>query len=120
MYQCHWTILREKSGCKRLLAGAPWFRGEGKYPIGAYSEFMPPPRLLFKPYGNAPCLFEEDDPWAWPITEYEESFWLRPGLDKIAHQVLGALVHFAHGRPAHALSQGKLQDNPYLPPQLPS
>ena len=101
-----------------MLDGAPWFRGEGKYAIAAYSEFMPPPRLLLKPYGNAPCLFEDDDPWAWPITEYEEAFWLRPGLDKIAHQVLGALVHLAHGRPAHGLSKGKLQDNPYWPPQL--
>src|SRR5260370_1001498 len=112
------TTSMAKSGWKRLLDGAPWFRGEGKYAIAAYSEFMPPPRLLLKPYGNAPCLFEDDDPWAWPITEYEESFWLRPGLDKIAHQVLGALVHLAHGRPAHGLSKGKLQDNPYWPPQL--
>jgi len=32
-------------GWKRLLAGAPWFRGRGKYTIRAYSEFLPPPRL---------------------------------------------------------------------------
>jgi hypothetical protein len=29
---------------KRLLAGASAFRGEGKYFIEAYSEFVPPPR----------------------------------------------------------------------------
>ena len=40
-------------GWKRLLAGAPWFRGAGNYPIAAYSEFMPPPRLGPKPYDGA-------------------------------------------------------------------
>jgi hypothetical protein len=107
-----------KSGWKRLLDGAPWFRGEGQYPLAAYSEYMPPPRLLQKPYGNPPRLLEEKDPWCWPIMEYEEAFWLRPGLDKLAHQILGALVHLAHGRPAHGLSKGKLADNPYWPPEL--
>jgi hypothetical protein len=107
-----------KSGWKRLLNGAPWFRGEGKYPIAAYSEFMPPPRLLLKPYGNAQRLLEEREAHCWPIMEYEEAFWLRPGLDRIAQQVLGALVHLVHGRPAHGLSKGKLAGNPYWPPEL--
>ena len=31
------------SGWKQLLQGAPWFQGEGKYPIVAYSEYIPPP-----------------------------------------------------------------------------
>src|SRR5689334_9285067 len=29
-----------------------WFRGEGRYPLPAYSEWVPPPRLLRKPYGT--------------------------------------------------------------------
>src|SRR5205807_8664145 len=107
-----------KSGWKRLLDGAPWFWGEGKFPIAAYSEFMPPPRLLVKPYGNPCRLLEEDDPWAWPIMEYEEAFSFRPGLEKIAHQVVGALVHLGHGRPTHGISRSKLHDNPYWPPEL--
>src|SRR5262245_12551893 len=86
----HWQEDRTmaKQGWKQLLDGAPWFRGEGKYPIPAYSEFMPPPRLLFKPYDREPRLYVEHDAWCWPITEYEEAYWLRPGLEKIAHQVL--------------------------------
>src|SRR5207244_13357437 len=36
-------------GWKRLLDRWPWFRGEGRYPIAAYSEFMPPQRVLRKP-----------------------------------------------------------------------
>jgi hypothetical protein len=39
---------------KRLLAGASAFRGEGKYFIEAYSEFVPPPRLGPKP--SSPLL----------------------------------------------------------------
>ena len=38
-------------GFKRLLAGASSFSRPGKFPIQAYSEFMPPPRVGRKPYG---------------------------------------------------------------------
>ncbi len=37
-----------KTGWQRLVAGTSWFRSPGRYPIPAYSEFMPPPRLLAK------------------------------------------------------------------------
>src|SRR5579872_2676373 len=58
------------SGWKKLLAGAPWFRGEGRFPIAAYSEFMPPPRAGLKPYGaDGPPPFADADPWGWPVTE---------------------------------------------------
>src|SRR2546422_5745277 len=108
-----------KSAWKQLLAGAPWFAGEGKFPIAAYSEFMPPPRFGIKPYGckDSAVVFG-DDPYGWPITEYEEGLMLRPGLHRIADQLLGALVHLGRGQPAHGIARGKLQDNPYWPPQL--
>ncbi len=38
-------------GWKQLLTADAWHRGRSKYPITAYSEFMPPPRLGRKPYG---------------------------------------------------------------------
>ena len=41
-----------KSGWEQLLAGAPWFQDNGKFPIAAYSEFIPPPRLGIKPYST--------------------------------------------------------------------
>jgi hypothetical protein len=107
------------SGWKQLLDGAPWFRGEGRYPIAAYSEFLPPPRLLLKPYGcYDPIPFAEDDPWGWPIAEYEEAFLLRPGLEKIAKEVLCKLTHLCHGQAAHGISRTKLADNPCWPPEL--
>jgi hypothetical protein len=106
-------------GWKQLLAGAPWFQGEGRYPIAAYSEFMPPPRLLRKPYGTFDLnFFAADDPWGWPITEYEEALTLRPGLEKIARQVVGALIQLGQGKKTHGISKNKLRDNPYWPAQL--
>jgi hypothetical protein len=96
-------------------------RGSGKreYPIAAYSEFMPPVRLGCSPYGGmADGFFSEEDPFGFPVTEFEEAFELRPGLENIAHQVLGALRHAALGEPAERLSKGKLTNNPYWPPEL--
>ena len=59
---------------QHLLAGFPWFQGEGNYPIAAYSEFMPPPRLGRLPYGPIDGqLFMDSDPFGWHITEYEEA-----------------------------------------------
>ncbi len=108
------------AGWRQLVDGWPWFRGEGSYPIAAYSEFLPPPRLGRKPYGGPAddVLFTEDDPFGWHITEYEEAFELRPGLDQVAGQVLGPLVHLGSGRPAHGIARGKLENNPYWPPEL--
>ena len=60
-------------GWQRLLVGKPWFRGEGKYPVPAYSEFMPAPRVGIKSYGTEDAhFFDENDPWGWPVTEAEE------------------------------------------------
>src|SRR5919201_1792688 len=80
---------------------------------------MPTPRLGRKPYGTYdPTPFAAADPWGWPVTEYEEVFQLRPGLDKIARHVLEALVHLGQGRPAHGIARAKLDGNPYWPPEL--
>ena len=104
------------SGWKRLLAGRPWFRGQDSYPIAAYSEFMPPPRLGLKPYPFAerePYPFFEDDPSGWQITEYEEALELRPGLERVAAQVVTALVHLGHGRPRPRHCAGNCRSNKY-------
>jgi Peptidase family M28 len=107
------------SGWKQLLAGYPWFQGEGRYPIAAYSEFMPPPRLGRKPYGSFPLpTFDEDDPWGFPVTEYEEAWQLRPGLANLARELVGALANLGEGGRAHCISKHKLTDNPYWPPEL--
>lgn len=107
------------SSWKQLLAGAPWFRGTGKYPIAAYSEFMPPPRFGTKPYGTADPFYELNrDPFGWPVSEYEEALQVRPGLEHLAHCVIRSLTHLGEGRPTHGIAKGKLIDNPYWPPDL--
>lgn len=79
-------------GWKKLTAGAAWFRSPGRYPIPAYSEFMPPPQLGCKAYGQVdPLLFSPDDPCGWHVTEYEEAFELQPGLSHLATLLLHAL-----------------------------
>ena len=63
------------SGWKLLIKGYPWFRCKGCFPITAYSEFMPPPRLGYKPYGKPDHeFFDENDPFGWKITELEEEY----------------------------------------------
>jgi hypothetical protein len=106
------------SGWKKLLAGAPWFRGEGRFPVAAYSEFMPPPRVGTKPYGTGATAPFADDPWGWPVTEAEEAQQLRPGLAHLAGHFVHALRELDHGRPVHGLARHKLEGNPAWPPEL--
>jgi hypothetical protein len=107
------------AGWKRLLDGAPWFPKAGSYPIAAYSEFMPPPREVCKPYqGYDICELDENDPWGWPVSEWEEARQLRPGMVHLAEVVVHGLVELAHGRPKHGFSRTKLSGNPAWPLSL--
>jgi hypothetical protein len=107
------------SGWKKLLAGAPWFRGEGRFPLPAYSEFMPPPRAGTKPYGTGGTApFDDEDPWGWRVTEAEEAQQLRPGLADLAGHVVHALRELDHGRRVRGLARHKLEGNPAWPPEL--
>jgi hypothetical protein len=107
------------SGWKQLLSDLATFRGPDRFPIAAYSEFMPPPRLYLKPYGGIDAhLFSDGDPWGWNVTEYEEALELRPGLEHIACQIVKILVHLGRSESAHGIGKVKLTDNPYWPPSL--
>jgi hypothetical protein len=106
-------------GWKQLLEGWPWFRGEGSFPLRPNSEFMPPLRLLRKPYGtDDPVTVSEDDPWGWPINEYEEETAIQPGLESIAGHLMKKLVGLCRGDSAGAIDEYKLRDNPYWPKEL--
>ncbi|HVA51518.1 MAG TPA: M28 family peptidase [Pirellulales bacterium] len=109
-----------EQGWKKLVAGHPWFIGAGNYPIPAYSEFMPSPRLGQKAYGRRvdPLLFDESDPWGWQITEYEQAWELSPGLEHLAEHVLKTMRHLGRRESAHGIARNKLADNPYWPPSL--
>ncbi len=109
------------AGWKQLVPPDSWCRGPGRFPIDAYSEFMPPPRIGIKPYGGSPPdpqLFRADDPFGWHVSEFEEARELRPGLLQIAKQVVGRIGHVLCGDHAHGLATRDLTDNPYWPAEL--
>jgi hypothetical protein len=108
-------------GWKSLLPATACYRGPGRHPIDAYSEFMPPPRFGWWPYGNAtpdPQLFAQDDPWGWYVSEYEEANQLQPGLEQVAGPVVGKFCHLLAGDPTRALSRRLLEENAYWSEEL--
>jgi hypothetical protein len=108
-----------RQGWQQLLTGAPWFHGAGRFPIAAYSEFMPPFRTGLKPYpADGPCGFDQADPWGWPISEVEEAVELRPGLEHLAARLVHALAELGQRRPVRGLSHYKLDGNPAWPDEL--
>jgi hypothetical protein len=113
-------VTEPSAGWKQLLPPGPWFRRPGAYPIVAYSEFMPPPPLGRRAYGGAwdPVLFAADDPWGWQVTEYEETFELRPGLAHLAAELLKALQRLGRREPGHGIGRMKLHGNPFWPEPL--
>lgn len=107
------------TGWKQVVADWPWFHGEGSCPVQPNSEFMPPVRVLRKPYGCwDPIPLSDADPSGWPITEYEEALSLRPGLRHVAHYVFSRLIPLAHGKADPDFSDYKLRHNDAWPSEL--
>jgi hypothetical protein len=115
---------KNPAGWHKLYAEYPWFCCKGCYLIAAYSEFMPPPRLGCKPYGKPDSrLLTDDDPYGWNISEMEEEYELRPGIEHIGHQIMGNILKLGRGVPEHLISghgDENLLNNPYWPPELAS
>ena len=113
---------RVAAGWRVLLEGFPWFAAKGQYPLAAYSEFLPPPRLGRTAYGELdPLLFSDDDPFGWHISELEEEYELTPGLQVLAQQIMAALRKLGQGETEHTLAGHEglnLRDNPYWPASL--
>jgi hypothetical protein len=110
----------ENVGWPQLVGDAASVRGEGKFPIAAYSEFMPPPRIGIKPYGSfeLDSPFRGDDPWGWTVTAHEQDRELAPGLSNIARQLIETMVSLATGGGAHRIGHHHLSENPYWPAAL--
>jgi len=92
------------------------FLDRGRYFIPAYSEFMPPPRMIERPYGTRDERHFRRGQW--PVTEYEESLELRPGLQSIGAQLVDALAHLGRGERAQGIDGHKLDGNPCWPDEL--
>jgi hypothetical protein len=95
------------------------FASEGRFPLPAYSEFMPAPWVGIKPY--APSLAARactalHDGNTLDITEYEQGE-IELGLYYIAQRVTRELDQLIAGRP-HELSAALLEGNPAWPGEL--
>src|SRR5262245_27578615 len=90
------------------------FAGEGRFPLPAYSEFMPPPYVGLKPYETGRARADDR---GFDIDEYAQAQELGPGLRRIAGHVLRELRRLARGGSAQ-LSRTLLDGNPAWPPAL--
>jgi hypothetical protein len=109
------------TGWQRLIPPDDCFRGAGRYPLDAYSEFLPPPRLGWKPYGGRGPdleLFAPDEPFGWHVGEFEEHLELRAGMVQIGKQVLSRLARLLDRNPHTGIPNLALADNPYWPAEL--
>ena len=108
-------------GWHRLIPDPAIFRGEGNCRIDAYSEFMPPPRVGWKPYGDRlidPEYFDQHDPFGFYVNEFQEAVELQPGLQQVGKQVIGKLAKLIDGDPHTTILRSDLVDNPFWPPEL--
>jgi hypothetical protein len=112
-----------RAGWSNLIPGKGGFQGSGAFRIDAYSEFMPPPPVGWKPYGPVPVnaqLFSRDDPFGWRVHEFDEMLELQPGLHQIAKQLMTRLKRLLEGNPEAGLPRHVSENNPYWPPELAS
>ena len=110
-----------RAGWSKLIPGENCFQTSGAYHIDAYSEFMTPPSVGWKPYGTLPVnphLFSPDDPFGWKVHEFDEALELQPGLFQIARQLLTRLKRLQDGNPETGLPRHICRDNPFWPPEL--
>ncbi len=116
--------IQKAKGWKTLAAGHPWFGRDKSYPIPAYSEFMPSPMVGLKPMGKIdPRIFAEQDPFGWLISEVEEEYELKPGLQHIGQQIVNNIIKLGKGESEnhiHGPNGQNLKNNPYWPEELAS
>ena len=98
------------------------FLGQGRFPVPAYSEFMPPPFVGIKPFtapDPASVLANTSvcDERGLAIDEYEQAHELGPGLAKIAGHLIAELGKLASGS-THEFSRTLLDNNLAWPESL--
>jgi hypothetical protein len=117
-------VNKESYGWQKMVEDYPWFDCKGCYPLPAYSEFMPPPRVGRKPLGEIDTIiFSDNDLFGWHITEMEEEYELRPGLEHAGHQIMSSIIKLGKGLPEHNINGHggeNLESNIYWPPEIAS
>ena len=111
-------------GWQKLVENYPWFNCDGCFPLAAYSEFMPSPLVGRKPLGETDhLLFSDNDLFGWHITEMEEEYELRPGIEHVGHQIMSNIIKLGRGLQEHYINGHggeNLKGNPYWPAELAS
>ncbi|MCX6282260.1 MAG: M28 family peptidase [Bacteroidetes bacterium] len=110
-------------GWEQFLVGFPWYEGENKFPLPAYSEFMPPMHIGFRPYDRQVYSwhFKEDDPDGFYINEVDELLHLQPGMNNIGQQCMEHLIQLGKGNLPPGITgrhNRNLKDNPFWPDEL--
>jgi hypothetical protein len=97
------------------------YRGEGRFPLRAYSEFMPPPYVGIKPYevhrDEHASTAHSARGDALDITEAEQAQELEAGIQRIGAHVVHELGKLLAGS-SHALSKTLLTNNLAWPAEL--
>ncbi|MCE9573975.1 MAG: hypothetical protein K8W52_12570, partial [Deltaproteobacteria bacterium] len=106
----------DAGGWPALLA-TPWPRGDGAFPYPAYSEYMPPPLVGWKPLGRwiDPEVRIDGDDHGWRIPAREQAHELGPGLRSLAAHLAPKLIALARDGCVSGWSRDLVDDNPYLP-----
>jgi hypothetical protein len=106
-------------GWAALLEEAEALRGEQGMALRAYSEFMPAPRVGWKPCGEPDLLVRRAaGPAGFAISEYEQTEEIAPGLERIAQHVGVELNRRARGE-ASRVSRRMLTGNAAWPGERP-
>ena len=111
---------RMATGWQKLIPPPGCFHGAENFRIDAYSEFLPPPRVGWKPYGGGepdPELFADSDPHGWWVGEFEEALELKLGFEQVGRQVIRKLARLLGGDRS-ILPKADLHDNPFWPGEL--
>ncbi len=88
-------------------------------PILAYSEFMPSPRIGWRPYDrDQPAPRAPGNPFGWLVSEREQAQEIGPGLGLMAQEVLHRLQRLHKDLSARGISRAILKGNVYFPPEL--
>ena len=112
-------MLMTKQGWEKLLTDIPRYGHADHFRIMAYSEMMPPPLIGWRPYGkNHPVPYYPENPFAWLVSEREQTCELNPGLILIAEEILSVLKDLNQEQPAKGISRAVIEGNCYWPKEL--
>ncbi|MBI5541684.1 MAG: M28 family peptidase [Bacteroidia bacterium] len=115
-------MINNNIGWHALMTDFTLLHSEGNFPLQAYSEFMPPPRVGISPYGEIDYnIFSKNDEYGWHISELEEESELKPGIVHIGEQIMHQIIKLGKGETVNHIAghqHHNLTNNVYWPDEL--